>query len=1078
MIFRPSSKSSGRREEPESPLADSDNKTALSLPDVDSRVAAQFVPLDYLPQRQVGEFREISSVFIMYDEKDYSVDDVFAVVAGEARKNGGYINLLDTGDKGGVVLVLFGAPKTVEERVTRSIDFGISVKERLSRIGIGAAGGKAYTGFVGSKLRSTYTALGKVVNLSARLAGEAHKGEFLVDSAMVRRDSTKYTLNRVRRKKFKGFEQALPFGEVSRKTPGEDDLARTSRSDTSRFVGRREELAKLQQWFDGVREEQSARGVIVAGEAGMGKSRLVEELLKSEESKYEILEFRFDLLFQYGFGPFKEHITSLVDQLGDGEGRTPDLLTRRLRSYTDGESSEFGGEELSRTVSALCALAECGTADSDFDSLDPQAQHERMIEALITYFFLKARRAALIFVIDQAQAMDSSSRLFLSRLRASSNELAPPLLYLTRSLSEEDYPGAHPEDRIVLGAFKDDDLTRAIENEIGAPPDGQLRQSIRKWTNGIPGYVYALLSTWRRKGAITIRGGEAVLSDRNIAEFPDNSQSLSLMQFDLLPKEQKRILPLLSAAGSSFPRRLLTSAPLSLDESLIDALIEHRILLADGETIRFDKEFFREAVYQMQLGDQLSTLHRKIAEGWSALYPDPSEHGYEKAYHFERAGNVEEARKYYVLAARKESTQFSNEEAIRLYQHFIELNPLDPENGEIHYKIAEICDLTGQWNRAYQELVSGMGLLVMSDVEAKIPRFLALAGQIQLQQSNISAAESLLKKAIQHPESRISEVTLIRARVNLARVYIFSGKYEDAESLLTEVLEMAEEQGAHEERGLALYYLGRVQVHHNRIAGAVDFFKNSLSILQKLDLPRQVANPLYDLGLLMRNQGRLKEANEYLQQALGIYRRIGYKSGLSATLLNIGLIEDQRGEFDAAEDFFQKSLSIAREIEEDLAVAFTKFSIGASLFKAGKLTQALEYLNDAHLQIVSLGVDSYRGYTLSFLTAVLVRLGRGSEALQKAREASLLIKSSGEDVEYGRVYLSLGELLEDTPSLSEMDRRNLAVIAREANVKKTTPLQFYRKAIEVSRPAGYVNTLIPAVEHIGSLLIKLGREEV
>ncbi|MCK5249514.1 MAG: tetratricopeptide repeat protein [Spirochaetaceae bacterium] len=249
----------------------------------------------------------------------------------------------------------------------------------------------------------------------------------------------------------------------------------------------------------------------------------------------------------------------------------------------------------------------------------------------------------------------------------------------------------------------------------------------------------------------------------------------------------------------------------------------------------------------------------------------------------------------------------------------------------------------------------------------------------------------------------------------------------------------------------------------------------SLEIFREIKNPRLIANPLYDLSLMSQNGGKLDLAHSQMEEVMALYVQIGYKSGIAAALLNLGLIEDQIGDFTRARDFFRRSRNIAEELGEQLGVGYAKFRQGASAYKEGELSQAIVYLEDAHKIFVKLQVDSYNGYTLSYMTSVLVRLESGDEAVSRAMEQIQIIKNTGEDVEKGRIFLALAGLVERKISLSTKARKQLKEIMTAVNLDKVTPARFYRKALETSRDAHYVNTWISTLFHFGDYLLSIGK---
>ncbi|MDT8297852.1 MAG: adenylate/guanylate cyclase domain-containing protein, partial [Spirochaetaceae bacterium] len=121
--------------------------------EVDNAILEHFLPTNRLPDSGIGEFRDIVSVFMTYDEEQVEPERMFKEVIRSGRNKGAYLNLMDSGDKGGVLLVLFGAPYSVEDRSRRALEFALEMAETLPLIRVGVAGGNAFTGYIGSERR-------------------------------------------------------------------------------------------------------------------------------------------------------------------------------------------------------------------------------------------------------------------------------------------------------------------------------------------------------------------------------------------------------------------------------------------------------------------------------------------------------------------------------------------------------------------------------------------------------------------------------------------------------------------------------------------------------------------------------------------------------------------------------------------------------------------------------------------------------------------------------------------------------------------------------------------------------------
>ncbi len=1030
---------------------------------------ARFVPVDQFPPFGSGEFRNIVSVFISYDENKLELEEVFRAVADASRRNGGYMNLLDSGDKGGIILVLFGAPIASEQVFFRSVYFAASVREEISNIRIGIAKGSAFTGFVGSMQRATYTALGRVVNLSARLAMHGREGEILVPMDLEIGLPAGMSLESKGSHKFKGIPGELPVGNL---TAQSTDRKENISEDHVEGIGRVEKKSFLTEWLNCSESRTAPEVVVISGEAGIGKTQLLEDCLSRLTRPIALIPLSFDTVYQESLSPLKQYFHKQLNDLHE-----PGDVVKMIDAMILPEFPDYLVNELHRAHEPIFYLAKGITGDS-LSALDNQARHERVLEALVAWFEAVFRKTPGVLIIDQAQAMDTSSREFLKRLDGRGEGVTVGQIFLTRNMETFESDQTYSFRHIALSAFSDAELTEAVVRELDVPPSDALLNFLRKRTNAVPLYVFALITYLRQRGFIWMDEEQACLRDVELSSLPPTVHSLTISQYDALPRSARDLLPLLAAIGNYSPPEVLRALQLDTSAEDFGHLVNEGIIrINEDGSLVFVKEFMREAVYELQLSLTLQELHRKVYEAWITAFPDDDSHSLEKAQNLEYAGEIINARNFYLNAAENYRNQYAHGEALEMYEHVILLDQTDPENYLLRLRTAEIHELEGRWSEAFQELIRGMGLAVLNRKSSELFRFFSFAGKILLQQNDFSQAEQMLLRAIRDPELREVHPSLINARIDLARVYMLQGNHSNAMLRLFEARDLAIEIRADRELGLSLYYLGRVYNSRSKRQQARTALQESLELFEKLNDPRLIANPLYDLGILYRDMGQLDTASNYFEQAVKLYSGIGYKSGLSATLLNLGLVEDQRGDFEAAEEYFNRSINIAREIGEPLAMAYSRFSLGASSFKRGNYALAKEHLTEAHASFEQIGATSYLGYSWSYLVTTYVRLEQFNEALEVALTYLSHLGEGNEDVEHGRLYLGLGELFE----FLEFENRGMDFedglierLLQTAELPKASAAHAYRKAVKESAPIRYINTLIPGLQHFGEYLYRRG----
>ncbi|MBN1151389.1 hypothetical protein JXA84_09245, partial [candidate division WOR-3 bacterium] len=214
-----------------------DLKEVESLFFDEETLTKKFFPESVLKMSVSGEFRGIIASFVFLDEK--SVVDRNIIKAMEiTSKYSGYFNKIDFGDKGWVILVVFGAPYGVENIYKKACNFAFeTVLSLRGNVKIGMTSGTAYAGFLGSEKRAEYTVLGTTVNLASRIAQNSEWGEVTIDKSMLKDMSRYCSVKKEKKQTFRGFEK----NEIIVCSITQGDLSQQAEVFEGPFIAREEE---------------------------------------------------------------------------------------------------------------------------------------------------------------------------------------------------------------------------------------------------------------------------------------------------------------------------------------------------------------------------------------------------------------------------------------------------------------------------------------------------------------------------------------------------------------------------------------------------------------------------------------------------------------------------------------------------------------------------------------------------------------------------------------------------------------------------------------------------------------------
>ncbi|AHC13981.1 tetratricopeptide repeat protein [Salinispira pacifica] len=1037
-----------------------------------------FAPIRFFPDNDRGEFRDITSVFISYDESVLNPTAAFTAVSRQARMFGGYISMVDSGDKGGVVLVLFGAPAATENNARRALDFTLALRSEDSgnSFRMGVASGRAFTGYVGAPLRKTYTALGRVVNLSARLAMAGNEGSILIPDETAGKFRDQYDFEPSGSRSFKGFDRAMEISSLQKQK-------KQSGVSHERLIGRDEEFTVLSSFLDRLGRGESFGAVSIEGEAGIGKTALLESLWKEPReatSKLQRLDFSFTSLVKRYMEPLKEQL--LKEFRASREDQASGWVQGLQQSMMDEHTPDYLRNEFVRSREPLLSLMGFLDENDDYYQLDSQARHGRNLEALVAYYSLKSMQTPLLLVADSADTMDEGSHEFFDRLLSRSQDLPLSVLFLSRRhdfLSTLTIPAKH---NLELKPLNREQIQEFVKERTSARGDESYNSFIQARSAGVPLFIEELLRFLDEKNLVYRRGGYLKLKDFDMGIMPGNIEALILSRIDRLPAGLRNLLPYMAVLGQRFDGRVLKNM---LSEALGTGLAANlRELERRGIVHRDNEQFWvfhtpllRDSLYQLQFDEQLQKLHSSAAEAYTLLHPKKPDYSAEKATHYAKAGENQRAVEYFKLAGTQAMQNYQNEAALSYFNNVLSASRSDGERSRIHLEKARIFELTGDWNAAKGELERGLGVATIAGENELYHRFFSMLGQISYRKGDAVSAGEYLEKALQDPGYREITREKVNVRIELAKNHMREGQYAEALTRLFEARDIAVEKSYRLEEGQVLYYMGQVYNRTGKVEQAVNMYEESRKIFQELNAVRELSNPMYDLSQIHMSRGALDKAEEGFRSILQSYSQIGYKSGLAAALVNMGSIKDQQGAFDEAIDFFRRSRHIAREIEEAPAVGWAQFAMGASAYKKHEYPQALSYLQDAYRIFQEIGLKSYYGYPLAYLIAAHVRMDNPDRALELGVELVRLNQILGHDAERGRIFLALGELLEKSGLPPQNGLKQIKYIARLSGLKFISPAAFYAKAVKESRQPKYLNTYIPALYAYGTYLLKTAHKQ-
>jgi DNA-binding CsgD family transcriptional regulator/tetratricopeptide (TPR) repeat protein len=420
--------------------------------------------------------------------------------------------------------------------------------------------------------------------------------------------------------------------------------------------------------------------VLVGGEPGSGKSRLVREFTREVSREDAVVLYgACDAVVGAPYGPFAEALEDLTDTFDLGEIST---------------AVGAAAGELARLLPDLPAQAPLSVA------ADPDTERHRLHTAVVDMLEVVGRHQPVVLVIEDAHWADVSTLLLLRHLARGARG-ARLLLLATFRDTEAEVPEALAETladlrrsddvvRIRLKALSADEVRdfvkRAASGQGGAETGG-LGDAISELTGGNPFLVCELWRALLETGIVEVADGELRVT-RPLAELgtPDSVREVVSQRLARLSPATSGVLELAATVGSEFDVDLLRSASglgerelvVSLDESVRGGIIEE--LSGHRLGCRFTHELVRRAVYDRLTGVRRAELHLRVGNAREKAGERSPRALADLAHHFTAAAplaGVERAVYYDLLAARAATAALAFDEAGRLLQTALELGMQD-----------------------------------------------------------------------------------------------------------------------------------------------------------------------------------------------------------------------------------------------------------------------------------------------------------------------------------------------------------------------------------------------------------------
>lgn len=876
----------------------------------------------------LAELRPVAAIFLKFSGIDYDQDpeaeDKLNAYTGwvqsEVKRHGGHVLLLTTADKGSHLYAVFGALEAHEDDCHRAVATAKALLEVPETLGfitdtqIGVSYGRARVGAYGGETRRTYGALGDVINLAARLMSIAPAGEIRCSQSIVDRSKEQWSFESLDAVQLKGMSHLQAVYRPNMRT-------QTAFSSEGALVGRKDELDALCAALEDAKGG-SRRIQLMEGEAGIGKSRLVDELTRVAKAD------GFTCLFGAG-DSIEQHTPYLAWRgiLSAACGLNEALLPSERRERVHSCLASIDAAHRAALLNGILGLDLPETAWTQ--ALAPEVRQESLAALMGELLAHVAATHPLLLVLDDVHWLDSLSwDLAVSVARSLAQSSA--LLVLTHRFYGELEPveltllsNLTGASRLRLGPLPSEATLMLAATQLGlsreALPDAVARL-IKERSEGNPFYARELMSALLDSGQLAVSDGACVIEgDATVLleSVPSTLEGVVLSRLDRLPDDEQLTMKVASVIGRSFLVLAVERAyPSSIERTEI---IRHladttrrRLTMKEFENLEsgyaFSHVVTQQVAYETLLFEQRRTLHRNVAKWIEETYKDELSMQYPVlVFHWKRAGREDLEFRYCRLAGDHAAKTYANAEAALYYSRALELldELREPKHSETRFEIL-----------------------------SRRVKILALLGRVEEERADLEALLAMAAKA--GDLQRRGDVL-----VGWADHHNRCGQFEQALDSGTVALDSLRQVGSVKGEAQALTTLGKTFEEQGEFPQAREHVERALKIFEQSENVAGQAASMKSLGIIHARLGELPQAMERFNEARELYRQVGDRKGEADILGNLGALNYYLGDYEACIEYTQKAQPMFEEMGNRSGSARCLSNLGNSYSALGAFDDAL-----------------------------------------------------------------------------------------------------------------------------------------
>ncbi len=968
------------------------------------------------------------------------INDLLSRLVACIHRYGGMVDKF-TGDG---LMAVFGAPIAHESDAERAVRAALDMQKAATefepiaraqlgaptKIRIGIYGGPAVAGVIGTIEQAAYTVIGETVNLAARLESLARPGHILVGEHVYQQTDALFNFQAMGTVPVKGISQPVAIYEITGERS--DPLpTRGVMGVTDIFLGRDEELAQLSDLLATFGQDHRGRLVLIEGEAGMGKSRLVSEALSSlPEGQVNAWQGRGLPYAQgVGYGIFRSLLNDAL----------------RHRPAEDDWQAQIS-PALLPFLRQILKLPLASQEQTAFKNLEPERIKQLTALALREWMLEQAQDRPLALILEDFHWADDLSRDALQELTNVVHQAPIVLLVVTRPTPETplnlgilppEEPLAGPDSFFVeLQPLSPQD-SRALLTHLVNVQDlpESLVDTLLTRAEGNPFYIEEFVRMLIEKEVLVLGDTQWEVAS-SVAlqelEIPTTLRGLMMARIDRLPDDLRHILRNAAVIGLQFSAALLQEIERQQQGvanvfPALNRLTDLGLLVqrpeAGEHVYAFRHILAQETTYSTLLRSQRPSLHQTVAQSIEALHAEDLENQAEVlALHYDRARVRPKALHYALFAGERARKRFANREAIEYYSRALQLSQhlsdCEAERWQAAIGLGEVEEHIGE----YEEAIACYRAALDESREVfpkSRARVMLRMGQVWEKRGDLPEAEGWLHQALAVLSSADLDLPELQAQIHsdLGWLNVRRGDLATAQEHLQQGLTLVGETEHYDVLSSLYNRLGAVYYFRDDWTEAAQWVDRSLALRERLNDLVGMARSFNNLGVVKKRGGDWDGALANYQRSLELMESMGEVEGLALACTNLGVLYTDRGDWARAEENLQRSFDIAQRIGHSYELAQAHMNLGRLYLLQERWDDCAQHLNAAIPLYKEAGVRAHSSLNDAYHLQGRLSLNQGQldDASEWASRSHDLLREmsdepQGESVEWGRYEQLMGRI--------------------------------------------------------------------